>query len=359
MSVNVNDVMKNINKKMNTRAARFGNEFDPCQRIPTGIFELDYAMGGGIPRGKVSVIFGMESSNKTNVSQLIARNDLLLSSHLDAHKQKKWLLVDIENSYDKIWSERLGVPTEQLIVIRPDYAEQAIDIIDSFLDADDLEGVILDSVAMVTPEAEVENSAERVQVGGNALLITKMMRLITRKLIKVQEQGRYPTVICINQIRHKIGVNFGNPETMAGGNALRFQSGLSLRLNGNDRIIKSVDPKLPVCKTTSAIIKKAKVPYLTKSTEFDLAMRDFDRYALGTSLDDNFLMGQLKDLEWMTRDGKGWLFNNEKYDRQDDVIASIYEDRDYCNQLKEAIIKTRMIETHGENGWVDYQTPYE
>ncbi|UOX38423.1 hypothetical protein VpasPP24_83 [Vibrio phage Vpas_PP24] len=359
MSVNVNDIMKNINKKMQTKAARFGNEFDPCQRIPTGIFELDYAMGGGIPRGKVSVLFGYESSNKTNVAQLIAKSDMLLSAHLDAHKKKKWLLVDIENSYDQVWSTRLGIPVDQLIVIRPDYAEQAIDIIDSFLDADDLEGVILDSVAMVTPEAEVENSAERVQVGGNALLITKMMRLITRKLIKVQEQGRYPTVICINQIRHKIGVNFGNPETMAGGNALRFQSGLSLRLNGKDRIIKAVDPNLPVCKTTSAIIKKAKVPYLAQSTDFDLAMRNFDRYGIGTSLDDNFLMNQLKDLGWMVRDGKGWLYNDEKFDRQDDVIASIYEDRDYCKTVKEAIIKTRMIETHGVDAWVDYQQPYQ
>ncbi|UFD98275.1 RecA [Vibrio phage vB_ValS_VA-RY-4] len=352
------DVLKNINKKLNHQAVKMGTDYYGCQRIPTGVFEIDYIMGGGVPRGKVSIFYGFESSNKTNLALLTAKNDLLLSAHLPNAKKKKWLLIDIENSYDKIWTQRLGVPVDQLIVYKPDYAEQAIDVIDAFLDAEDLEGVIIDSVAIMTPEAEAENSAERVQVGGNALLVTKMMRLITRKLIRVQEMGRYPTVICINQIRHKIGVNFGNPETMAGGNALRFQSGLSLRLNGTDKIIKNVDPNMACAKTTTAIIKKAKVPYLAKSTEFDLAMRNFDRYLIGDSMDDNFLLTQLKDLGWMTRSGTGWEFSGAKFKNQQEVIDSLHADLDYLGVLKTAIIKTRMEQLHGEDAWVDYQKPY-
>ncbi|AUR96016.1 recA bacterial DNA recombination protein [Vibrio phage 1.215.B._10N.222.54.F7] len=349
------DIIKQVNKSVGSNAAKLATDFENCQRIPTGVFELDYITGGGVPRGRVSIFFGFESSNKTNLALLTARNDMLLTSELPEAKRKKWLMVDIENSFDQIWAKRMGVPLDQLIVVKPDYAEQTIDIIDAFLQADDLNGIIVDSIAMLMPEAEAENSAERVQVGGNALLVTKLMRFLTRGLTKAAANDRYPTVICINQIRHKIGVNFGNPETMAGGNAVRFQSGLTLRLNSKDKIIKAIDPNMAVAKTTSAIIKKAKIPYLSANTEFDLCMRNFDTFSIGQSMDHTFMLAQLKDLGWLVRAGNKWEYGGETFAKQDEVIAMIYEDPDYLETVKQSIIKTRMIQIHGEECWVDYE----
>ncbi|AUR81122.1 RecA protein [Vibrio phage Ares1] len=354
--VSTADVIKQVNKSVGSNAAKLATDFENCQRIPTGVFELDYITGGGVPRGRVSIFFGFESSNKTNLALLTAKNDMLLDKNLPVEKRRKWLMVDIENSFDRTWAARLGIPLDQLIVVKPDYAEQSIDIIDAFMQAEDLSGIIIDSIAMLMPEAEAENSAERVQVGGNALIVTKLMRFLTRGLTSAAKNNRYPTVICINQIRHKIGVNFGNPETMAGGNAVRFQSGLTLRLNGKDKIIKAIDPNMAVAKTTSAIVKKAKVPYLSANTELDLCMRNFDRYAIGQSMDHNFMLAQLKDLGWMERVGNKWQYAGETYDKQDHVIDAIYEDPDYLETVKREIIKTRMIQIHGEDSWVDYET---
>ncbi len=351
--------MKKVNKTVGSNAAKLATDFENCQRIPTGIFEIDYITGGGVPRGRVSIFFGFESSNKTNLALLTAKQDMLLDKDKDPDKRRKWLMVDIENSFDKTWSSRMGIPLDQLIVVRPDYAEQTIDIVDAFLEADDLSGILIDSIAMLMPEAEAENSAERVQVGGNALMVTKLMRFLTRGLTQAAKNDRYPTVICINQIRHKIGVNFGNPETMAGGNALRFQSGLTLRLNGKDKIIKKVDPNMAVAKTTSAIIKKSKVPYLSANTELDLCVREFSdengSYGVGQSMDQNFLLAQLKDLGWLERVGNKWEYSGETFSKQDEVIAMLYEDPDYLKQVKEAVIKTRMIQIHGEESWVEYE----
>lgn len=350
MAMTAEEVMKNIAKKVSGSTAKLASDYENCERIPTGVFELDYAMGGGIPKGKISIVYGLESSNKTNLCLRTARSDLRIDPN------RKWVFLDIENHFDPLWAEKLGIPLKQLIVVKPEYAEQAVDLIDEFLKAEDVHGAIIDSLAMLTPESEAINSADRVQVGGNAKVVSALMRKLTRRLLLCLEEDRYPTILCINQVRQKIGVMFGDPETQAGGNAVRFQSGLTIRLYGKDKIISSVHPKIPCIKETRCVIKKAKVPILNKSPEFDFVVIPHDVHMIGESNDWNFIMGQLKDLGWMVKDGNKWKYDGQEFKKQDDVKPYLYEDVEYMEQVKAEIIKTRMIAAHGEGSWIDYET---
>ncbi|QHJ74569.1 protein RecA [Vibrio phage VH2_2019] len=343
------EVMKTVSKKIKGTSAKLASDYENCERIPTGIFELDYAMGGGFPRGKISIVYGQESSNKTNVCLRTARSDMKLG------KDRMWVFMDIENHFDPVWAKRLGINLEQLIVVKPDYAEQAVDLAEAFLMADDIHGIIIDSLAMLTPEAEASSTADRTQVGGNAKVVTALMRKMTRCLLMCLENDRYPTVLCINQVRQKIGVMFGDPETQAGGNAVRFQSGLTLRLYGKDKIPKGM--KIPYLKETKCVIRKAKVPILNKNPEFDFVVLPYDIYQIGESTEWTFLLAQLKDLGWMVQEGKKWKFDGEEFAKQDDVKPYIYEDLAYLEQVKVSIIKTRMIDLHGEDAWIDYEVP--
>ena len=348
------DVLKQIAKTSSAvTSVKFASDFDNCERVPTGIFELDLALGGGIPRGKPVVVYGNESSNKTNLCLLTCKNDLRIDP------LRKWVFIDVENHFDHFWAKRLGVPLEQLIVVHPDFAETAVDYVDAFLAATDIGGIIIDSLAMLTPESEATNSAGRTQVGGNSIVVGKLMRKITAGLARQAKEDHYPVVLCINQIRMKIGVMFGNPETQAGGNAPRFQSGLTLRLNGTDVVVKANDDKTPTYKKTSVIVKKAKVPYLSKECEFHLCVKDYVDEALGIGMsnDWSFLREQLKDLGWLTKEGNKWRFDGELFAKQDDVKPYIYEDPIYLDQVKTNVIKTRMVQAHGEEVWIDYESP--
>ena len=185
--------------------------------IPTGSIGLDLALGvGGIPRGRVTEIFGPESSGKTT-----------LTLHIIAECQRQGgtcAFVDAEHALDVAYARRLGVNTDELLISQPDYGEQALDIADMLVRSGAVDLVVIDSVAALIPQAELEGDLGETQVGGHARLMSHAMRRLTGTIHKSRT-----SVIFINQIRMKIGVTgYGSPETTTGGNALKFYSSVRM-----------------------------------------------------------------------------------------------------------------------------------
>jgi recombination protein RecA len=198
---------------------RFSSEdILPVEVIPTGSLALDIALGvGGIPRGRIIEIFGHESSGKTT-----------LALHIIAEAQKMGgsaAFVDVEHAIDPLYSKRIGVNMEHLLISQPDTGEQALEIVETLVRSNAIDVVVVDSVAALTPQAEIEGEMGDAHVG----LLPRLMSKALRKLSGVTSKSK-ASIIFTNQIRQKIGVMFGNPETTPGGLALKFHASVRLEI---------------------------------------------------------------------------------------------------------------------------------
>jgi recombination protein RecA len=198
---------------------RFSSEdILPVEVIPTGSLALDIALGvGGVPRGRIIEIFGHESSGKTT-----------LALHIIAEAQKMGgsaAFVDVEHAIDPLYSKRIGVNMEHLLISQPDTGEQALEIVETLVRSNAIDVVVVDSVAALTPQAEIEGEMGDAHVG----LLPRLMSKALRKLSGVTSKSK-ASIIFTNQIRQKIGVMFGNPETTPGGLALKFHASVRLEI---------------------------------------------------------------------------------------------------------------------------------
>jgi recombination protein RecA len=183
--------------------------------IPSGSITLDIAMGGGYPKGRIIEVFGPESSGKTTITL-----------HAIAEAQKKGgtcAFIDAEHALDPIYAQKLGVKLDELIVSQPDTGEQALEIVDTLVRSGAVDLIVIDSVAALVPKAEIEGEMGDSHVGLQARLMSQALRKLTSSISKSNA-----IIIFINQIRMKIGVMFGNPETTTGGNALKFYASVRL-----------------------------------------------------------------------------------------------------------------------------------
>lgn len=194
--------------------------------IPTGALSLDVALGvGGVPRGRIIEIYGPESSGKTT---------LALSIVAQAQKQGGVAaFVDAEHALDPAYAQRIGVNVDDLYVSQPDFGEQALEIVEALVRSSGFDIIVVDSVAALTPRAEIEGDMGDSHMGLQARLMSQALRKITGIAAKTNT-----TVIFINQLRMKIGVMFGNPETTTGGNALKFYSSVRMDIRQKDKILK-------------------------------------------------------------------------------------------------------------------------
>jgi recombination protein RecA len=292
--------------------------------IPTGSLSLDIALGGaGIPRGRVIEIFGPESSGKTT-----------LTLHVIASTQRLGgtaAFIDAEHALDPSWAKRLGVKLEELLVSQPDTGEQALEICELLVRSNAVDVVVVDSVAALIPRAEIEGEMGDSHVGLQARLMSQALRKLTGAISKSR-----CTVIFINQIREKIGVMFGNPETTPGGRALKFYSSIRIDVRRTGSIKEG---EVAVGNRTRARVVKNKIAPPFRDAEFDIM---FDR---GISYE-----GDLLDLAALgnivEKTGAWYNYKTTRLGQgRENAKNFLFENKDLAQEIRQAVLASKnMVE---------------
>ena len=288
------------------------------EAISSGSLGLDIALGvGGYPKGRVVEIYGPESSGKTT-----------LTLHAIAECQKKGgiaAFIDAEHAFDRFYAENLGVDIENLIISQPDHGEQALEIADNLIRSGAIDMVIIDSVAALTPKSEIEGEMGDSKMGLHARLMSQALRKLTSSISKTN-----CTVMFINQLREKIGIMFGNPETTTGGNALKFYASIRLDIRRSTQI-KNSDGVVMGNKTRVKIVKNKVAPPF-KLAEFDIM------YGEGISK-----VGEIIDLavesEIINKSGSWFSYEGTKLGQGRDAVKTLLKDNPDLMETLESKLK--------------------
>ncbi|MBU2949753.1 recombinase RecA [Tamlana sp. 2_MG-2023] len=288
------------------------------EAIPSGSLGLDIALGvGGYPRGRVIEIYGPESSGKTT-----------LTLHAIAEAQKAGgiaAFIDAEHAFDRFYAEKLGVDIDNLIISQPDNGEQALEIADNLIRSGAIDIVVIDSVAALTPKSEIEGEMGDSKMGLHARLMSQALRKLTGSISKTK-----CTVIFINQLREKIGVMFGNPETTTGGNALKFYASVRLDIRRSTQI-KETNGDVAGNKTRVKVVKNKVAPPF-KTAEFDIM------YGEGVSK-----VGEILDLavehEIVKKSGSWFSYEETKLGQGRDAVKALIKDNPELMEELEAKVR--------------------
>ena len=296
---------------------KMGDEkVEEVEVIPTGSLTLDLALGvGGYPKGRIIEIYGPESSGKTT-----------LTIHAIAEAQKQGgiaAFIDAEHAFDRFYAEKLGVDVENLLISQPDNGEQALEIADQLIRSAAVDIVVIDSVAALTPKAEIEGDMGDNKVGLQARLMSQALRKLTATVSKTNT-----CCIFINQLREKIGVMFGNPETTTGGNALKFYASVRIDIRKGTAI---KDGDTVIGNETKVKVIKNKVAPPFRKAQFEIMFGEgISKY------------GEILDLgvehEIITKSGSWFSYNGSRLAQGRDAVKAVLKDNpELCDEITEQI----------------------
>jgi recombination protein RecA len=286
------------------------------ETIPTGAIGLDIALGvGGVPRGRIVEVFGPESSGKTTVAL-----------HIVAEAQKAGgdaAFIDAEHALDPIYAKKLGVDIDNLIVSQPDTGEQALEIAEALVRSGAIDVIVIDSVAALVPKAEIDGEMGDSHVGLQARLMSQALRKLAGVISKSKT-----TAIFINQLREKVGVMFGNPETTPGGRALKFYASVRLDVRRIESIKQGTDV---VGNRTRVKVVKNKVAPPFKEAEFDII------YGLGISREGSILDVAV-NLDIINKSGAWFSYNGQRIGQgRENVKQFMWENADMTKEIEKKI----------------------
>lgn len=324
--------------------AGFSIEKNDPGRCPTGIFPLDYTLGGGIPNGRISVFYGKESSGKTSIALLAIAN------YQKMYPDRRCIFMDVEGHYDSEWARRLGVNTETLFILDCDYAEMYVDELDQYMEVDDLGLVVLDSLAAFSPKAELEDSVEQSHMGRISQIQSVMIRKIEHALNRLTRRHGYaPPFIILNQARANYNKKTKySPDDMMPGSRNSAHAGVLVAKIGAYPVKDPTSTVLPVKNKITFTISRAKMKTLNKGITFDLVVEDHGNYKAGDISDElNFITSQLESMGQKTKNtkGGGYTIAKEKYKRIRDFQERLKEDFDFSNGIKQSIIDFKLKES--------------
>ena len=292
------------------------------ESISTGSISLDFALGvGGLPRGRITEIYGPESSGKTT-----------LAIHVIAEAQKQGgicAIIDAEHAFDRFYAEKLGVDVDNLWIAQPDNGEQALEIAEQLINSGAIDVLVIDSVAALTPKAEIEGDMGDKNVGLHARLMSQAMRKLTGSIARTRT-----CCIFINQIREKIGLMFGNPETTTGGNALKFYASVRIDIRPST-LIKEKDE--PIGRLTKVKVVKNKVAPPFMRAEFDMMFGE------GISRPGEIL-NLAVDYGIVKKSGAWFSYNGAKLGQGRDAVKAILKDNVELADELEKLIREKMTE---------------
>lgn len=311
------DTISNIEKQYGKGTImKLGNGvIAEVESISTGSLSLDYALGiGGVPRGRIVEIYGPESSGKTT-----------LCLHIIAEAQKKGGLaafIDAEHAMDLNYAKRLNVDTANLLLSQPDFGEQALEIVDTLIRSNALDVIVVDSVAALVPRSEIEGDMGDPQMAMQARLMSQALRKITGAISKSKT-----CVIFTNQLRSKIGIMFGNPETTTGGNALKFYASLRLDIR---RVAAIKDGNNVIGNRTKVKVVKSKVAPPFKEVEFDIL------YNEGISKAGD-IIDLATDHNILKKSGAWFTYKEDRFQGREQLKQKMLEDQQLFASLEKEV----------------------
>jgi len=284
--------------------------------IPTGALSLDMALGiGGVPKGRIIEIYGPESSGKTT-----------LAIHILAEAQKKGdavAFIDAEHAFDAIYAKNIGLDTDNLYISQPDFGEQALEILETLVRSAAFGAIVIDSVAALTPRAEIEGEMGDSHMGLQARLMSQALRKLTAIAGKTGT-----TIIFLNQLRMKIGIMFGNPETTTGGNALKFYASVRMDIRQRDKIIR--DGNIVGHTRVVKVVKNKMAPPF-KEASFDMI------YPIGIDRESSILDAAVS-LDIVQKAGAWFKYgDNQLAQGRDSTVLQLKEDKKLCDEIEKAV----------------------
>lgn len=349
----VGDTVAAIRKKFgkNLLVTASDERVRTAHRIPSGVFQLDWALGGGWQAGRFHTAYGLKSVGKTTLMlRTIAEAQKLCAlcfspkdeagkCSCGSFRETVCAFIDVEGAFDAAWAKRLGVDTDKLIYSRPEYAEQSLDIFEALIREGDVDHIVLDSIAFLTPLAEIQESVSKETMAVQARIMGKGTRKLVSALTHIKNEiGRSPTVFFTNQIRLKTGLVFGSPDVQPGGLASQFANTSEVRLRAGKVEMDEVTGK-PRHALINFKVEKNKSSVPMMEGEFRLILADTETKKIGDLYEEDVMVELGQKFGLVEGAGASWSCLGETYPGKSPIERRLLTDQAFREIYKDALMK--------------------